>query len=294
MLKLRYIVEFVFVYLLFLFFRLFNIKVASNIGGFIGRNFGILIGFLTKDNNKSLRHLEYVFPQMSKKEKYKIIKGMYENIGRFVAEYINQDKMDQEYFKQNVTVIGGDKFLKYIDEGHFPFTAHFGNWEVMQRFLYVNGRDMKVIYKPIYNPHIDKLYLSRRDITQIPKGNNATKQLIELIKLKKSVGVLIDQREKQGEILKFFGMDARTSTVIQRLSLRYNFKLIPVKCFRTKQNPNKFVIEVFDPLSIHTTGNIEEDIKKLTEESLIMLESWIRENPEMWMLWSYSRWRLNL
>jgi KDO2-lipid IV(A) lauroyltransferase len=201
--------------------------------------------------------------------------------------------MTENWFKKNVEIVNGEYFLDMMSKGSFAITAHFGNWEVMQRFLTLNGKDLSVIYNPIQNPYINKLYLKQRNVSQLPKGTSAMKQLIELIKDKKNVGVVADQRDKSGEVYQFFEKDAKTSTAIQRLSVKYNYPIFCVKCDRKLENPNKFTLTVYPALKTEKE-NQNEAVKDLTEQSLRVIESWIYERPENWLLWFYSRWRIHL
>jgi KDO2-lipid IV(A) lauroyltransferase len=182
-------------------------------------------------------------------------------------------------------------FEDAMKNGCFGITAHFGNWEIMQRYSNIIGTDLSVIYNPLQNPYTNKFYLSQRKVRQLPKGSNAMKQLIEVIRAKKNVGILIDQRDKTGEIFQFLGRDARTSTAIQRLALKYDYKVMSVKCMRRKDNPNKFILEVYPSIEIEKTGDFETDVKAFTNKTLELLEDWIRKDPENWLLWFYSRWR---
>jgi KDO2-lipid IV(A) lauroyltransferase len=291
MLKIRYLLEFTFIFLIASFFRLFPIEIASNIGGFLGRNIMFFICRFTGDNKKGIANLTIVFPDYSEEKKLEILKKSYENIGRFAAEYVNQHKMNAEYFAKNVKIINQKGFEDAMKNGCFGITAHFGNWEIMQRYSDIIDTDLNVIYNPLQNPHTNKLYLSQRKVKQIPKGSNSLKQLIEVIKAKKNVGVLIDQRDKAGEIFQFFGRDARTSTAIQRLALKYNYTIMSIKCMRRKDNPNKFILEVYPAIEIEKTDNFEADLKTLTNKTLELLEDWIKKDPENWLLWFYSRWR---
>jgi lauroyl/myristoyl acyltransferase len=179
-----------------------------------------------------------------------------------------------------------------ISKGSFPMTAHFGNWEVMQRFVSINGKDLSVIYNPLKNPYINRLYLNQRSVSQLPKGTNAMKQLLELIKEKRSIGVVADQRDKAGEVYQFFGRDAKTSTAIQRLSFKYKYPIFCVKCERKREDPNKFLITVYSALETNE-NDANKAIKDLTEQTLKMMEKWVMQNPENWLLWFYSRWRTN-
>ncbi len=291
MLKIRYLLEFTFIFLIARFFRLFPIEIASNIGGFLGRNIMFFACRFTGDNRKGLANLTFVFPDYSEEKKLGILRKSYENIGRLVAEYVNQHKMNEQYFKKNIEIINQKGFEDAMKNGCFGITAHFGNWEIMQRYSNIIGTDLSVIYNPLQNPYTNKFYLSQRKVRQLPKGSNAMKQLIEVIRAKKNVGILIDQRDKTGEIFQFLGRDARTSTAIQRLALKYDYKVMSVKCMRRKDNPNKFILEVYPSIEVEKTGNFETDVKALTNKTLELLEDWIRKDPENWLLWFYSRWR---
>lgn len=285
---LQFILAFIFVK----FFTIFPIEVASNIGGFLGRNIGYFVGRFTGDNKKGIRQIGFAFKDMPQEKRIELLKKTYENIGRFIMEYINQYKMDAKWFKKNVIIPDEDLLLKYCKSGSFGITAHYGNWEILQRFVALHGIEVNVIYNPLQNPLLNKLYLSLRvGAIQTPKGSNSMKQLINLIKNKKTTGILIDQRDKQGEIFNFFNIQAHTSTVIQRLAIKYNYDIFPVRCKRLEDDPNKFIMDI--GLALQTTKQIEEEkVQDLTNQSLRILESWVLESPSNWLLWFYSRWRI--
>lgn len=289
--KLKEIISFVIAFFFIQFFKLFSIKTSSNIGGFLGRNVGFFIGKFTGDNKKGLMQISWIFKDMKEKEKISLLKKTYENIGRFIMEYINQSKMDAKWFEENVIIAQKDLLLKYCREGSFGITAHYGNWEILQRFVFLHDIEVNVIYNPLKNASLNKLYLDQRKAIQTPKGANSMKQLIQLIKNKKTTGILIDQRDKHGEIFEFFNIKAHTSTVIQRLAVKYNYNIFPVRCMRCSTDPNKFIMEIKPAL--HSSKKTEEEkIVDLTNQSLQILEQWILESPENWLLWFYARWRL--
>ena len=288
--NIRYFIEYILAIILFKFLQLFSFKISSNIGAFLGKNIMYFVGKILGENIRGLRQISFAFPLKTIEEKRKILKASYESIGRFVAEYINQHKINEAFLKENVEVKNFEKVKNDIEKGCFLITGHFGNWEIFQRYFGIYGPNLYVVYNPLKNPYINKLYLKQRLAIQIPKGDSAIRALLESVKAKKTIGILIDQRDKTGEIFYFFNQEARTSTAIQRLSVKYNYKIIPVICYRKKDNPNKFVMKFFDPLETQE-GTMEEQIKLLTQESISVLESFIKENPNAWLLWSYPRWR---
>ena len=290
--KARYLLEFIFILPFIKFIQLFPIWLASNICGFLVKHLFYFAGKFTKDNEKGLRHISMVFPLLTHKEKVKILKSSYQNIGRFIGEYVNQHKMNAKWFKKNVQIINEKYMLEQVKKGCFAFTCHFGNWEIMQRYLMLHGINLSVIYNPLQNPYTNKMYLKQREVNQVAKGGGAMRQLLSLIKQKKSMGILIDQRDKTGELFKFFNHNAKTSTAIQRLCVKHNYKMLPLRCERSIKNGNKFIFTAFPTLEILKENKTEDElIAELTNKSIRVIENWIMESPSNWLLWTYSRWR---
>ncbi|HEX2760709.1 MAG TPA: hypothetical protein VHM27_09355, partial [Rhizomicrobium sp.] len=88
--KLRYGVEAA-VFLAFMgFFRLIGVDAASAIGGFIGRE----IFARTRVTKRARDNLIAAFPEKTEADRETIIRTMWDNLGRTVAEYAHLDKFD--------------------------------------------------------------------------------------------------------------------------------------------------------------------------------------------------------
>ena len=71
-------------------FRIMGVDAASALGGFIGRN----IFARTRVTARARENLERAFPGKSETEIDTILHGMWDNLGRTVAEYAHLDKFD--------------------------------------------------------------------------------------------------------------------------------------------------------------------------------------------------------
>ena len=74
-----------FVLIIFFFFKIIGIKLSSNICAFIFSK----VGPKTKFNKIAEKNITYVWPTKSKKDVYKIISGMWKNIGRNFGELVH-------------------------------------------------------------------------------------------------------------------------------------------------------------------------------------------------------------
>jgi KDO2-lipid IV(A) lauroyltransferase len=286
----RYYIEYILTKFIFWSLNKSKIDTASNFCGFLGK---YLTKWICKINGRhkiAIKNLSLCFPEKTDVQKEQIMDKFYENVGRFFGEYITQEQMTPSWIKENVEIVGEEIFEKYSNTGFFGITGHFSNWEIIHKYLDSKGHRLSIIYKKQKNEFIEKAFIDKRPINQIPKGSNSMRQIMNFIKDKKIVGILIDQRDNLGQKFPFFNRVARTGVAIQRLSLKYNYPMICTKVLRRRDDPNKFKIIFYPPLQIKETGNLDQDINLLTQSTLNMLENWIKDDPEQW-LWIYDRWK---
>src|SRR5688572_7328258 len=68
--------------LLFIAFRMLPLDVASYIGGFMARS----IGPFLRAHKTAIKNLSAIYPQMDKGKKRKLLRDMWDNLGRVAAE----------------------------------------------------------------------------------------------------------------------------------------------------------------------------------------------------------------
>src|ERR1700734_3511524 len=102
--KLRYGAEAALFFLLMGLFRLFSLDAASCLGGWIGRN---IFSRLPPDRI-ARKNLKAAFPEKSDAEIQAILTGMWDNLGRTVAEYPHLKKFDRIGPGSRITLDGGE------------------------------------------------------------------------------------------------------------------------------------------------------------------------------------------
>ncbi len=104
----KYFFEFLFIITFFFIFRIIGYKNASDLGKIIGENFGPLF----RSNIKIEKNLENSNIGGSVKERKQIIKNMWGNYGRILAEYSFLKNFKNNTFKKYIEIEG----LNYLDE----------------------------------------------------------------------------------------------------------------------------------------------------------------------------------
>jgi KDO2-lipid IV(A) lauroyltransferase len=279
-----YFLEGSFLLLIFILLKILPLGISSFLMGKLSSLIGPKLG-VTK---KAYNNIKNVMPEKNEKEITKIIKDMWENLGKVAGEYPHLSKLDPE--KNNKIQVYGKKNLLLIKKTKTPaifFSGHLANWEISPIAAIKNGVPVLSIFRRPNNPFINFLikYL-RSNLPMAPKGKEGAKQLIYSLKKGRSIGLVIDQKMNDGIKVPFFNKPAMTSDALAQLCLRIKSLVVPVQVERIK-NTN-FKITFHNPLKITKNGQNKTPIQIMTEVNLIM-EKWIRKKPGQW-LWLHRRW----
>ena len=284
--KIKYLIEFFFIIILFLIFKLLGYKAASNFGSFIVSILGPMFRskkiirnniqkslFLTDDNKIS-----------------NIINNMWSNYGRILSDYIfiknfRSGELDQ-YIK-----IEGNEILDKIKSEKKPvifISGHFNNFELMAMQIEKHGINITAIYRPLNNIFLNKVmesirvkYICKK---QIKKGMSGIRQMIEFFKKDYSIAIMIDQRVSEGIHSNLFGRPALTTTIPAQMVRKFGCDIVPVYIERI--NKLNYKMKVFKPITFRK----EDSLEGITNHLNHWLEKMIKNNPNQW-IWTHNRWK---
>ena len=287
----RYFFEFLCVISLFCIFKIIGLKNASFLGSFLGR----LIGPLFRSKNIIKKNIRTALGEIDEKAEKEIINGMWSNIGRTFSEYVflKDFKFNRTGFK-HIKVYGTEYLdqIKKSNESVIFYSGHFANFELMAMELDKFGIKTAAIYRPLNNIFLNPLmeYLRMKYIcpNQIAKGRIGMREIINKIKNRYSIALMIDQRVGEGLRISFFNQPAHTTTIPAQLALKYNCKLVPIEIKRI--GSVNFEMTVHKPYNIEKTKDANEDTQNITLKANHIIEKMIVKNPTQW-LWSHDRWK---
>ncbi len=287
----KYIIEAIFVYLLFLLMKLMGLNLGRKISSHLFLN----IGSFFRSKKLVKENISNALKGMSDDKVESIIKSMWKNYGLIFAEYIYLKKFRLNKFSKPHIGISGKEILDQVIKSGKPaifISGHFANFELMAMELEKNNIDLAAIYRPLnnflLNPYmvfIRKKYICRN---QIKKGLAGTKEVIGYMKKKYSIALMVDQRLGESERYPFFNKPAHTTTLPAQLALKFDCNIIPIYLERNKDN--FFKMEILNPIEINRTGNLENDKKTITIKINQVIEKMILRNPGQW-IWTHGRWK---
>ena len=283
--KIIYFIEFILVKFLFIICKVIGYKSASNLGFFIGKNFGNF--FRKKKSIIENLHKSKIVIDTSDNQ---FVNNVLGNYGRILAEYPFLKDFRKNKLEQFIRIDGIENLDK-IKSKKKPvvfISGHFNNFELMAMQIEKHGINLAAIYRPLNNVFLNKTmerirtkYICRN---QIRKGRSGTRQNLENLKKGNSIALMIDQRVTEGIKIDFFGNLASTTTIPAQIIKKYECDLVPIYIERLEKY--NFKMYVSQPIAI----NSEKSQEEISEHLNTILEKMILKNPDQW-IWTHNRWK---
>ncbi len=285
--RLRYRIEALALRVAFALLGFLPVDAASNLGGFLGRNIGprLLV------SARARRNLRLAFPEIGAAEMARIVRGMWDNLGRVAAEYPHIGEIAAPE-SGRIDWVDSAPVRAMRDRGTAGIlvSAHLGNWEVMTAAAIQRGLDMTIIVREPNNPFVRPMIERLRAVAggeRAPKGIRGAKAAFEALRQGRVLGLLYDQKMNDGVAVPFFGIEAMTPAAPAQLALRLGCPLVPVRVERV--GPARFRLGSYEALALPDSGDRQADTVAVMTALNEILEGWIRDKPEQW-LWLHRRW----
>ena len=266
----------------------------------LARAAGITLGWIICFLHRRLRwvgmrNLALAYPEMSRRKRARILRGVFTSLGRQLAEVCLFPKYTRENVEEVVVYDGFENFQRAVARGKgvLFLTGHLGGWELSAFAHSLYGHPLHVVMRALDNPYLDRLtreYRSMHGNSMIDK-DEPVRALLSAMKAGETVGILMDTNmtPPQGVFVDFFGIPACTPSGLARIALRTDAAVVPgftiwdpeLQKYRLRFDP---VVEVI------RTGNDEADIVANTQRFTKIIEDFVRRYPDQW-LWVHRRWK---
>lgn len=240
------------------------------------------------------RNLEMALPELSHAEHEKILRGTFESLGRQLGVFSHLLNLTGEKVRELIDIEGLENFQTAAERngGKFLFTGHFGGWELSHIVASVYGFSMNVVARRLDNPLLENLVERMRTAlgSRTINKEDSARALFRLLKKGEFIGILVDlnTQEHEGIFVDFFGIPASTTTGLAKLAMMTDASVVPAFAVWQKDK-KRYLLKACKPLEMPATGNLEEDVKILTQTMTAKIEEIIRQYPDQWM-WIHKRW----
>jgi KDO2-lipid IV(A) lauroyltransferase len=287
--KLRYLCEAAIAYALFGVFKLLPLDIASAVGATLAR----IISPNLSANKTARRNLALIMPDMGAVEHGMIIRDMWDNIGRVIAEYPHLKTIGQS----RTDISQGRAILQDLvqhNKNAVIIGAHMANWEICASVMAAQlDEDIAITYRAPNNPFIDRLISRSRSlggrITGFPKHRDSGRKILSALKSGQSLGILIDQKYNEGIASPFLGQPAMTNPVFAQLAQKLNLPIIPIQSIRKPGGRVEFDLRVHAPIPTHHKDGAPRALEDIVNDANSLVGTWVQDTPHHW-IWSHKRW----
>jgi KDO2-lipid IV(A) lauroyltransferase len=238
------------------------------------------------------RNLRRALPEKSEPEIDELTREVWGSVGQLLAEYAHLKALCIDGAEERVEVVLDWDIQAYRRAGKpvVFVTAHLANWELTAAMAVAMGVPLTVVYTPMRNPFIDRMLQRKRRAVgcDFVTKKAASRRLLRDLQNGTSVGLLVDQRIREGEPVAFFGRDALTSISPARLALKFDCDLVPIQIERT--GGARFRVTFHHPVKPDgDAADSQARALQMTRQINERFEAWIRKRPEQWICWK-RRW----
>lgn len=239
-------------------------------------------------------NLRYAFPDLTEKDRAKLIERMWYHLFLLVVEVAHTPRiLHEENWRRFVRLKNVRQLVKLLleDRPLILITGHFGNFEFGGYVLGLLGFPTHTIARPLDNPFLDRFvnrFRSSRGQHIIPRVGGSEKSEA-VLRSGGTMAFLADQSAgRKGCFVQFFGRAASTYKAIALLAVQYDAP-VAVVYVRRLRRPMEFemgVQGILDPRDVSDP----DPVTAITQWYTWQLEEVIRKAPEQYW-WIHRRWK---
>ena len=145
------------------FFSLLPRWLAITFGRLLGR---IAYALPTRLRRTGLRNLEIAFPELSRQERKRLLRGCFDNLGRLLGEFSQFPRFTRERLREMIDYdevgLAHLRQAEAAGRGVIFLTGHLGSWEMLSFGWSALEYPISFLVRPIDNPRIEEMIEARR------------------------------------------------------------------------------------------------------------------------------------
>ncbi len=264
--------------------RSFSLALGSALGWFIA-HFVPIRKAVVREN------LQRAFSHKSDQEIKKLTIQTYQHFGRMIAEFVRQDRLSADQLNTLVTTENREIFDKALarNDGVVLLLGHFGNWELLGRWMGSQDYPLVALHRPQNNPLVDSYINSKRVTSRIRMISifESTSAFIEELEQGNILLMLADQdARKRGVFVNFFDIPSSTPRGAAVFAYRQKAPIILAFPVMNPDNSYHFIFEELTPSEMGSS----QAIRYILQQYMYRLQFHVSQHPEQYF-WFHRRWK---
>jgi phosphatidylinositol dimannoside acyltransferase len=235
------------------------------------------------------RHLRRVDPTLSGLALRRAVQEAFDSYARYYLESFKLPSMSARAVDAGLITEGYHEYvLPGLDQGNGVILAlpHLGGWEWAGRWLADRGHPVTAVVEKIEPPELFDWFADLRaelGMKVVALGAGAGRAVLGALKQNEIVCLLSDRDIRHGGVeVEFFGERTTLPAGPATLGLRTGAPVLPTAVYFTgRRRPSHFGL-VRPPLDLTRTGDLRDDVARVTQDLAHELEVLIRRHPSQW------------
>jgi len=254
----------------------------------LGRAFGRFAYWLPgKLRRTGERNLAVAFPDLSERERHRLLRGCFESLGRLLGEFSQFPRATPESLRQMIDYDQvGLAHLRDAEKnrrGVIFLTGHLGAWELLSFGWSALEYPISFLVRPIDNPLIEEMIeaVRTRFGNRAIDKKNAARESLRVLREGGTLGILSDlnTQTREGVFVPFFGKLACTTAGIATLALKTDAIVIPT-CAVWDKERKRYFFHGDPPVELVRTGDRLRDVEINTARFAEAIERLVRRYPD--------------
>lgn len=266
---------------------------ALRLGGALGWFAGRVLGLRRAAVDANLR---LAFPDRDAAWRSAVARASWVHLGREAVAMFRMADLSPADLRARVEMDGaGLAALRTAlgqGRGAVLVSGHLGNWEIGGAALAAHGVPVDAVAKGMANARFDADLVATRERLglRVVDMGRAPREVLRSLRAGRAAALVADQNMHRGGLfVPFFGVPAATARGPALFALRTGAPVFLGVALRAPGWPQRYRIHLRE-VPFAPTGDLEADVRTLTEAHVRALEALVRDTPDQYF-WQHKRWK---
>ncbi|MBU1087836.1 MAG: hypothetical protein KKD05_10020 [Candidatus Omnitrophica bacterium] len=227
-----------------------------------------------------------------------IAKQSFNTMGHIVLDTVRYKDFSKQQLAASIEIQGIEHLERALSKGKgvIGASAHLGSFTLMGGMLTSLGYKSTFVARHARNKRVEKIMMGfcRQAGQKVIFNRPIVTCMRRCIQTLSRNHVLIIEMDQnfgtEGLQINFFGRAAKVASGPIKLALSTKAALVPM--FIVRKKDNNHILKIEPQVELDISGDMERDVKVNLQNTIDIIEKYIRQYPGQWVNWIHKQWEV--